>query len=57
MSNIKNEFLNPNLRPLAIPKMSSVQVKKQVGYSLFSARVKMDREDNFRNCPFGFVYK
>lgn len=38
-------------------KKSTVRRKQNVGKSTFCAKAKMDRTDNYRNCPFGFVYK
>lgn len=39
------------------PKQSPIKTKQQIAYSLFKAKVKMSQEDDFRDCPFGFVYK
>lgn len=44
-------------RYAAMVKVSPVRRKQRIGYSLFSTRVKMDKEDNFRKCRFGFIYK
>lgn len=39
------------------PKQSPIKTKQQIAYSLFKAKVKMSQEDDFRDCPFGFIYK
>lgn len=39
------------------PKQSPIKTKQQIAYSLFKAKVKMSQEDDFKECPFGFIYK
>ena len=39
------------------PKQSLIKTKQQIAYSLFKAKVKMSQEDDFKECPFGFIYK
>lgn len=38
------------------PKQSPIKTKQQIAYSLFKAKVKMSQEDDFKECPFGFIY-